>query len=100
MASPGIGKLSTASVLRVLFVPSAAVAMLPLPGNMATLVWSTMPERAMKLRQLKSEDFCAMVNAAFRLPMVDIDYMHTIAEGQEQEFNWRMPPILTELLRV
>lgn len=31
-----------------------------------------------------------MVNAAFRLSMVDIDYMHTITEGQEEEFNWRI----------
>jgi ubiquinone biosynthesis monooxygenase Coq6 len=64
--------------------------MLPMPGNMATLVWSTMPDRAMKLKQLKPDDFCAMVNAAFRLNTVDIDYMHTITEGQVDEFNWRM----------
>ena len=72
------------------FLPTGPVAMLPLLGNMATLVWSTMPDRAMKLKQLKPADFCAMVNAAFRLPMVDIDYMHTITEGQVDEFNWRM----------
>jgi ubiquinone biosynthesis monooxygenase Coq6 len=72
------------------FLPTGPVAMLPLPGNMASLVWSTMPDRAMKLKQLKSEDFVAMVNAAFRLSMVDIDYMHTITEGQKEEFDWRI----------
>lgn len=72
------------------FLPTGPVAMLPMPGNMATLVWSTMPDRAMKLKQLEPADFCAMVNAAFRLSMVDIDYMHTITEGQADEFNWRM----------
>jgi ubiquinone biosynthesis monooxygenase Coq6 len=72
------------------FLPTGPVAMLPLPGDMATLVWSTMPDRAMKLKSLKSEDFCALVNAAFRLPMVDIDYMHSLKEGQADEFNWRM----------
>ena len=72
------------------FLPTGPVAMLPLPGNMATLVWSTLPDRAMKLKQLKPEDFCAMVNAAFRLLMVDIDYMHTIKDGHVDEFNWRM----------
>ncbi|KIW07607.1 ubiquinone biosynthesis monooxygenase COQ6 [Verruconis gallopava] len=72
------------------FLPTGPVAMLPLPGNMATLVWSTLPDRAMKLKQLKPDDFCAMVNAAFRLSMVDIDYMHTISEGQRDEFDWRM----------
>jgi ubiquinone biosynthesis monooxygenase Coq6 len=72
------------------FLPTGPVAMLPLPGNMATLVWSTMPDRAMKLKSLSSEDLCALVNAAFRLPMVDIDYMHTLKEGQVDEFHWRM----------
>lgn len=72
------------------FLPTGPVAMLPMPGNMATLVWSTMPDRAMKLKQLKPEDFCAMINAAFRLSMVDIDYMHTITEGQKEEFDWRV----------
>jgi ubiquinone biosynthesis monooxygenase Coq6 len=30
-----------------------------------------------------------MVNAAFRLPQVDIDYMHTIPSGQVDELAWR-----------
>ena len=49
------------------FLPTGPIAMLPLPGNMSTLVWSTTPERAAKLKTLSQEDFVAMVNAGFRL---------------------------------
>jgi ubiquinone biosynthesis monooxygenase Coq6 len=71
------------------FLPSGPVAMLPLPGNMASLVWSTLPERAAKLKSLKPEDFCAIVNAAFRLSVVDLAYLHTMPEGQKDEVEWR-----------
>ncbi|KAF2806938.1 ubiquinone biosynthesis monooxygenase COQ6 [Mytilinidion resinicola] len=71
------------------FLPTGPVAMLPLPGNMATLVWSTTPERAAKLKSLSSVDFIAMVNAAFRLSTVDLDYLHTLQEGQQEEVAWR-----------
>jgi ubiquinone biosynthesis monooxygenase Coq6 len=71
------------------FLPTGPVAMLPLPGNMASLVWSTLPERAAKLKSLKSEDFVAMVNAAFRLSAVDLTYLHTMSEGQKEEVEWR-----------
>ncbi|EON62086.1 hypothetical protein W97_01305 [Coniosporium apollinis CBS 100218] len=71
------------------FLPTGPVAMLPLPGNMATLVWSTVPERAARLKALKEEDFVAMVNAAFRLSPVDLEYLHTIPEGQKEEVEWR-----------
>jgi len=63
--------------------------MLPLPGNMATLVWSTVPERAAKLKSLSSDDFIAMVNAAFRLSTVDLEFLHQIPEGQKEEVAWR-----------
>jgi ubiquinone biosynthesis monooxygenase Coq6 len=71
------------------FLPSGPVAMLPLPGNMASLVWSTLPERAAKLKSLKPDDFCALVNAAFRLSAVDLAYLHTMPEGQKEEVDWR-----------
>jgi ubiquinone biosynthesis monooxygenase Coq6 len=72
------------------FLPTGPVAMLPLPGNMATLVWSTTPEKAAKLKSLASEDFKAMVNAAFRLSTVDLEYLHTMSEGQKEEVAWRV----------
>ncbi|KAM0482987.1 hypothetical protein ACHAPX_002431 [Trichoderma viride] len=71
------------------FLPTGPVAMLPLPGNYATLVWSTTPENAAVLKKLPVKDFIALVNAAFRLSPVDLAYMHTQATGQEEELAWR-----------
>ncbi|OJD32942.1 ubiquinone biosynthesis monooxygenase coq6 [Diplodia corticola] len=73
------------------FLPTGPVAMLPLPGNMASLVWSTTPERAALLRSLSPADFTAMVNAAFRLTPADLDYLHSIPAGQADEVAWRLP---------
>ncbi|KAF2085648.1 ubiquinone biosynthesis monooxygenase COQ6 [Saccharata proteae CBS 121410] len=72
------------------FLPTGPVAMLPLPGNMASLVWTTLPERAALLKTLSPEDFAAMVNAAFRLSTVDLEYLHTIPSGQADEVAWRL----------
>ena len=71
------------------FLPSGPVALLPLPGNMASLVWSTLPERAARLKALSPANFVAMVNAAFRLSPVDLTYLHTITDGQVDEVAWR-----------
>ncbi|KAK2606159.1 putative ubiquinone biosynthesis monooxygenase [Conoideocrella luteorostrata] len=72
------------------FLPTGPVAMLPLPGNHATLVWSTTPENAALLKRLSPKDFIATVNAAFRLSPVDLGYMHTQTEGQAEEYDWRI----------
>lgn len=72
------------------FLPTGPAAMLPLPGKMASLVWSTTPERAARLKMLNTEDFVAMVNAAFRLSAVDLEYLHTIERGQKGEVEWRL----------
>ena len=71
------------------FLPSGPIALLALPGDLATLVWTTTPEKAAKLKNLSSHDFVAMVNAAFRLDTVDLDYMNALDEGQVEELNWR-----------
>lgn len=71
------------------FLPTGPVALLPLPGDMASLVWSTMPDHAAHLKTLSKEGFVAMVNAAFRLSTVDIAYMHTMSAGQTEELDWR-----------
>ncbi len=71
------------------FLPTGPVAMLPLPGNYSTLVWSTTPALAAHLKTLSPKDFIAMVNAAFRLLPVDLAYMYTQASGQADEFSWR-----------
>lgn len=72
------------------FLPTGPVAMLPMPGNHATLVWSTTPQLAAHLKSLNSTDFIAMVNAAFRLSTVDLAYMHTMPDGQAEELEWRL----------
>ncbi|KAF6842899.1 ubiquinone biosynthesis mono0xygenase COQ6 [Colletotrichum musicola] len=72
------------------FLPTGPVAMLPLPGNYSTLVWSTTPERAAFLKSLPPKEFIAMVNAAFRLSPVDIGFMHEQPSGQTEELAWRL----------
>lgn len=89
LAGTGRGRFPNGKVAYQRFLPTGPVAMLPLPGDMATLVWSTLPERAARLRSLQKPDFAAMVNAAFRLSPVDLTYLHSISEGQEDEVAWR-----------
>lgn len=72
------------------FLPTGPIAMLPLPGNYTSLVWSTTPQKAAVLKSLPAEDFTAMVNAAFRLNTVDLDFMHSLGSGHEDELSWRM----------
>lgn len=72
------------------FLPTGPVAMLPLPGNYSTLVWSTTPSNAALLKSLSAKDFIAMVNAAFRLGPTDLEYMHTQEAGQAEEYSWRL----------
>lgn len=71
------------------FLPTGPVALLPLPGSYATLVWSTRPNHAAHLKTLSPQDFVAMVNAAFRLSSVDLAFMHTQSSGQVEELVWR-----------
>lgn len=72
------------------FLPTGPIAVLPLPGNYSSLVWSTTPERAARLKSLSSKDFAAIVNAAFRLSPADLEYLHTQSSGQEEEVAWRL----------
>ena len=71
------------------FLPTGPIALLALPGDYATLVWSTTAERAAHVKSLAPEDFAAMVNSAFRLNMVDVDYISTQSAGQASEYEWR-----------
>jgi len=71
------------------FLPSGPVALLPLPDGSASLVWSTLPAYAAHLKTLNPTDLTAMVNAAFRLSPIDLEYLHTIPSGQADEIAWR-----------
>ncbi|WEW57676.1 Putative ubiquinone biosynthesis monooxygenase [Emydomyces testavorans] len=74
------------------------IALLPLPGNHATLVWSTTVQNAAYLKSLPPEAFTSMVNAAFRLSMTDVKYMFTLPSSSSsdpttqhsEELSWRM----------
>ncbi|RAL17156.1 putative ubiquinone biosynthesis monooxgenase (Coq6) [Aspergillus homomorphus CBS 101889] len=59
------------------FLPALGgpIALLPLPNNNASLVWSTTVANAAYLKSLPPRAFIAMVNAAFRLSMTDLSYM-------------------------
>ncbi|KAK0733967.1 hypothetical protein B0T26DRAFT_686605 [Lasiosphaeria miniovina] len=72
------------------FLPTGPVAILPLPGNLSTLVWSTTPANASLLKSLSPRDFIAMVNAAFRLGPTDLAFMHSQSSGQDLEYSWRL----------
>ncbi|KAJ6126844.1 hypothetical protein N7523_002456 [Penicillium sp. IBT 18751x] len=78
------------------FLPALGgpIALLPLPNNHATLVWSTTPEHAAYLKSLSPSAFLAMVNAAFRLSMTDLKYMMGISNSEhmshEDELAWRV----------
>ena len=71
------------------FLPTGPIALLALPNGYATLVWTITPAPAALLKSLSTEDFMAMVNAAFRLSIVDLDYMFSISSGQTDELSWR-----------
>lgn len=62
---------------------------LQLPGDFATLVWSTTPQMAAHLKNLPCEDFVALVNAAFRLSHVDLKFYETLTEGIVDDVQWR-----------
>jgi ubiquinone biosynthesis monooxygenase Coq6 len=72
------------------FLPTGPIAMLPLPGNCASIVWSTTPTNAALLKKLPPQDFISMVNAAFRLSVPDLEYLHTMSSGHSEEVAWRL----------
>lgn len=81
------------------FLKTGPIAMLPMPNGFASLVWSCTPEMAKVLKGLSGDVFTVLVNAAFRLGPVDIDYIFkhmltrpdgvTAAELQD-ELDWRL----------
>ena len=48
------------------FLPTGPIAYLPLPNSTASMVWSTSPELAKKLKEIDSRILVMLVNAAFR----------------------------------
>lgn len=105
------------------FLPALGgpIALLPLPNNHASLVWSTTPRKAAYLKTLPPDSVIALLNAAFRLSQTDIEYMFTLPSTSpgpssstsqqepgthEPELTWRLahtpshpstPPLITAL---
>ena len=75
------------------FLPTGPIALLPLPGNKASLVWSITTPLAAKLKSLPPEEFAAMINAAFRLQTADLTYLlnHIPSISISDELSWRLP---------
>lgn len=71
------------------FLPTGPIALLPMPGDYASLVWSTTPAHAASLKKLAPVDFVAMVNAALRLRAVDVDFMCHLSTDVASEVAWR-----------
>jgi ubiquinone biosynthesis monooxygenase Coq6 len=99
------------------FLPALGgpIAILPLPNNHASLVWSTTPTNATYLKSLPPAAQVSMINAALRLSQTDIKYMFTLPSSassssnkHEEELNWRLqhtppppisrqPPLITSI---
>ena len=62
-----------------------------MPNDYVSLVWSTTPSIAKMLVSLPGDIFAALVNAAFRLSHVDLQYLFTVASPEEitNEIDWR-----------
>lgn len=86
------------------FLPTLGgpIAILPLPDNHASLVWSTTPQIAATLKAMSPAAFVATVNAALTLDAVDIEYMLSLPSSSstnsdpensnsqhEKELLWR-----------
>ncbi|CAO3589603.1 unnamed protein product [Absidia cylindrospora] len=78
------------------FLPTGPIAMLPMGEGYASMVWSTKPHLAKMLKSVSESDFVELVNAAFRLSHVDLDYFYKQLDNNydgfstlASEVNWR-----------
>ncbi|KAI8084999.1 uncharacterized protein BX664DRAFT_338303 [Halteromyces radiatus] len=77
------------------FLPTGPIAMLPMGEGYASMVWSTKPHLAKLLKTISEEDFVQLVNAAFRLSHVDLDYFYKQLDNDKafpslaSEVAWR-----------
>ena len=75
------------------FLPTGPIALLPLPNNKASLVWSMTAPIASQLRLLPPALFASFLNAAFRLSITDLQYLltHGAEIDIDDELSWRLP---------
>lgn len=77
------------------FLPTGPLAMLPMPDDYATLVWSTTPELSELFTKIEPELFVALVNAGFLLDDADMQYYYKCIkedklEGLMEDIEWRI----------
>ncbi|TKA23080.1 hypothetical protein B0A50_07397 [Salinomyces thailandicus] len=74
------------------FLPTGPIALLPLPNNQASLVWSTTPHHAQTLKTLSPTNFTAAITAAFHLLPTDLTHLLTHPNlSYPSELTWRLP---------
>ncbi|KAI9484584.1 hypothetical protein BDB00DRAFT_854504 [Zychaea mexicana] len=79
------------------FLPTGPIAMLPLANGYASMVWSSPPHIATKLKKMPADAFCTLVNAAFRLSPADLKFLYSQLDKDtfeptvdfQSEFDWR-----------
>ncbi|SMR54909.1 unnamed protein product [Zymoseptoria tritici ST99CH_3D1] len=75
------------------FLPTGPIALLPLPGNKASLVWSITAKHAAYIKTLPPASLLPLLNAAFRVDPIDLDYHltnpSTSSEDLASDLAWR-----------
>lgn len=86
------------------FLTTGPLAILPLPNDNATFVWSSTPELAEILLKVDDAIFPHLINAGMTLEEVDLNYIYKMLQADPSdarvvdEITWRMSKIAPEVL--